>query len=113
MLSERARESLMRIYVPILLLTLLAACASGPESARYEFGVSGDRLATATTPADEAAMRQYLDRRARQVCTQGYRVVKVDTLPAENGRQIVDLDLQCNPYRPGFAGYFSSLVSRF
>lgn len=93
----------MRVLIPILLLALVAACAPEPETARYQFGVSGDRLATATTPADETAMRHYLDVKARQICTDGYRVVKVDTIAAENGRQIVDLDLRCNPYRPAIA----------
>ncbi|MGH7072728.1 MAG: hypothetical protein ACREFD_00800 [Stellaceae bacterium] len=103
----------MRCWVPMLmLLALLAACAPTRETARYTIGVSGDRLANATTPANAAAMRGLLDRRARQICTSGYRIVKVDTIPAKDGRQIVDLELICNPYRPGLPA-LASLASNF
>ena len=93
----------MRFWVPILILAMLAGCGADRQSARYRFGVSGDRLASATIPANNEAMRRFLDAKARQICTLGYSVVKVDTMAAENGRQIVDLDVRCNPYRPDFA----------
>jgi hypothetical protein len=90
----------MRIWIPMVLMALLAACAPTKETARYEIGVSGDRQAAATSPADEQAQRVFLDQKARQICTSGYRVVKVDAVAAEDGQQIVHLRLICDSYRP-------------
>jgi len=87
----------MRYWLPILMLAGLAACSAGPD-ARYQFGVSADR----TSQANEAATQAELDRRANQICTLGYSPVKADTLNAEGGGHIADLDLACNPYQPDF-----------
>jgi len=78
----------------------LGACApSDRDPARYQFGVSGDRPGAGAATADPQ-MRAYLDWKARQICTLGYQTVKIDTLTAEDGLQIIDLEAQCNDYRP-------------
>ena len=43
-------------------------------------------------------MRQYLDARLNQICTHGYDTVKVETLAAEAGKQIVDEEARCKNY---------------
>jgi hypothetical protein len=102
MLCERfpaAEVAMRRLPLVMILGFCLAACASDRDPARYQFGVSGDRPA-AGTAAPDPEMRAYLDWKVRQICTLGYRTIKVDTLAAENGKQIVDLDAQCNDYSP-------------
>ncbi len=91
----------MRRLPLLLLLALgLAACApSDRDPARYQFGVSGDRPAAGNAAADPE-LRAYLDWKVRQICTLGYRTIKTDTLAAEDGKQIVDLDARCNEYTP-------------
>jgi hypothetical protein len=84
-----------------LLVAALAVSAGGctthpPD--RLTFGVSGDRVAGATTPADDAEMRRFLDARINEICTLGYDTVKVDTLAAENNKQIVDEEVRCHDY---------------
>jgi hypothetical protein len=101
MLSERdpIMECVMRFWFPIMLLAGLAACSSDRDAARYQFGVSVDRAA-ATAGTSDAEVQAGLDWKASQICTGGYKIVKVDTLAAEDGRQIVDRDVQCNEYSP-------------
>lgn len=90
----------MMRWLPLLALAVIAAACSTPrEPDRLVFGVSGDRAASATTPADDAAMRAFLDARVNQICTRGYEKVKVDTIAAEGGRQLVDLQARCLDYR--------------
>lgn len=83
-----------------LLAGLLAGCSNFPtEPDRMVFGVSGDRAAGETSPEADASMRSFLDARLNQICTQGYDPVKVDTLAAEENKQLVDLDARCKEYR--------------
>src|SRR5579863_6895834 len=97
MLSEARSEAeqSMRVWVPILLLAGLTACTDSPNNPRYQFGVSADRPVPAT-PAATAATQALLDRKANQLCTLGYQVVKQDEVAADQGRQILDNHLQCN-----------------
>jgi hypothetical protein len=104
MLSEplfKAEKS-MRLWLAILLLAGLTACAAGGDETRYRFGVSGDRpLPAAAT--DNQATAALLDWKATQICTLGYRLVKHDEMNAEgNARQIVDNHIHCNNYHPSF-----------
>jgi hypothetical protein len=93
---------MVRGAVLILAVLGLAACTAGSESARYQFGVSASRPASQAASENDPATRATLDWEARQICTRGYQVIKVDTLAAEANTQIVDLDLQCDPYRVDF-----------
>ena len=94
----------MRRLFSIFILVCLAACSSDRDPARYRLGVSGDRLVSDATPEGDQAMRVFLDAKARQICTLGYSVGNVDTLAAEDARQIVDLELLCNEYSPSLDG---------
>jgi hypothetical protein len=86
-------------WLPLAALTVIAAACSTPrEPDRLVFGVSADRAASATVPADDAAMRRYLDARLNQICTLGYDTVKVDTIAAEAGQQLVDEQARCRDY---------------
>jgi hypothetical protein len=87
----------MRLSLLLAAAALLAGCTVGPPE-RLVLGVSGDRAAGPSSEAADAEMRKFLDWKANQICTLGYRTVKVDTLAAENDRQIVDEELRCNPY---------------
>jgi hypothetical protein len=91
-------------WLSIVVLAGLAACSSDRDPERYRFGVSGDRLVSEATPQGDQAMRVYLDAKARQICTLGYSVGKVDTLAATDSHQIVDLELLCNEYGPSLGG---------
>lgn len=88
----------MRFWLAVAAAGLLSGCTTAPPE-RLIFGVSGDRPATATSQADDAEMRKFLDRKANQICTLGYESVKVETLAAEGDRQIIDELLRCKPYR--------------
>ncbi len=88
----------MRVWPSVVLATLLAACTTSAPPERLVFGVSADRPAEASTPTADAEMRRFLDWKVNQICTLGYETVKVETLPAEENRQIVDEDVRCNPY---------------
>jgi hypothetical protein len=88
----------MRFWIFLAAAGLLAGCTSVPPE-RLVFGVSRDRPAAAASEAADAEMRKALDWKANQICTQGYKTVKVDTLTAEEDRQIVDEELRCNRYR--------------
>jgi len=91
----------MRRWVLVAVFSCLAsACSTADDSARYQFGVSGDRPATAANAEGDQAMKTFLDAKANQICTHGYEVGKIETLGAEDEKQIVDLDLRCNAYRP-------------
>lgn len=92
----------MRFWLPFLLLATLAACADNRDPARYQFGVSGARMAGTASAENDQKMRAFLDVKARQICTLGYNVVKAETLAAEDNEQIVALDLSCKQYRPDF-----------
>jgi hypothetical protein len=115
MLSEAdaKAERPMRWWIAILVPAFLAACAAHGDSQRYRIGVSGDRPASTTPAANDQALRAFLDMKARQICTSGYKIVRLDTMSATDGRQIVDLDILCNAYRPDFAPDLSSLGGIF
>jgi hypothetical protein len=85
-----------------LLIAALAvtagACGTPPQPDRLVFGVSGDRAATTATAAGDADMRRFLDAKLNQICTLGYDTVKVDTLAAERGKQLVDEEARCRDY---------------
>lgn len=91
----------MRYRLSIALLAgLLAGCSNFPtEPDRMVFGVSGDRAGGEASPEADAAMRSYLDARINQICTQGFEPTKVDTMAAEDNKQLVDLEARCNEYR--------------
>lgn len=89
----------MQRWLPVAALALLAAACSTPrEPDRLVFGVSGDRAASATSPQDDAEMRKFLDAKLNQICTLGYDTVKVETLAAEENRQLVDEEARCRDY---------------
>jgi hypothetical protein len=94
----------MRSWLIVALLGGLAAgCTLTPrEPDRTVFGVSGDRAAGASGEAADAEMRKFLDAKLNQICTGGYEFVKVDTQPAEGGRQLVDEEARCKDYRVSF-----------
>jgi hypothetical protein len=85
-----------------LLIAALAAttgaCSFPRQPDRVVFGVSGDRAAGATAAADDAEMRRFLDARLNEICTLGYDTVKVDTLAAEDNKQLVDEEVRCKNY---------------
>jgi hypothetical protein len=87
----------MRLSLLLAAAGLIAGCTVAPPG-RLVLGVSGDRPAGASNEAADAEMRKFLDWKANQICTQGYETVKVDTLAAEQDRQIVDEELRCKPY---------------
>ena len=104
MLSETPfdAEKFMRFFwLPILLLAGLSACSASQNKPRYQFGVSADRP-IAATPASGQETQALLAWKAKQLCTLGYRVVKQDTMGADQGKQIVDNEIQCNAYHPSF-----------
>lgn len=84
----------MRFWVAILLMAGLSACGTIGDDLRYRFGVSADR------PAPAGSTEALLAWKANQICTTGYEVVGQDTVKTEEGGQIADNHLQCNPYRP-------------
>lgn len=89
----------MHRWLMIAALALVAgACSTPREPDRLVFGVSGDRAAGAATPQADAEMRQFLDAQLNQICTRGYDRVKVDTLAAEEGKQLVDEEARCRDY---------------
>lgn len=81
----------MRISILFLCLLGLSACGSIGDDSRYEFGVSATQGPTAP---------EVLAWKANQICTRGYRVVGQDTVRAEDGKEIVDQHVRCNPYSP-------------
>ncbi|MGH6979602.1 MAG: hypothetical protein ACREFC_00195 [Stellaceae bacterium] len=81
----------MRFLILFLCLSGLAACGNVGDDSRYRFGVS------ATAGPDAAAVLAW---KAGQICVGGYQVVRQDTVRAEDGKQIVDMHLRCNPYSP-------------
>lgn len=87
----------MRIWPSFIVVALLAACTSAPPE-RSVFGVSGDRLAGASSPEADAEMRRFLDWKVSQTCTLGYDTVNVQTLAAEDNKQIVNENLRCHDY---------------
>lgn len=82
----------------VALAATLGACTFPTDPDRLVFGVSGARPASATSPKDDAEMRQFLDAKVDQICTLGYDPVKVETLNAEDNQQIVDEELRCRDY---------------
>ena len=86
-------------WLPIAALALAAAaCSTSHPPDRLVFGVSGDRAAGAAAPQADAEMRRFLDAKLNQICTLGYDTVKVDTLAAEDGKQLVDEEARCHDY---------------
>ena len=88
----------MRLWLGLCLAVSAAACTTSAPPDRVLFGVSGDRLAGATSAEADAEMRRFLDWKLNQICTTGYDTVKVDTLAAEAEKQIVDEDVRCKRY---------------
>ena len=101
----------MRWLILAITAAATAACADAQSDVRYLFhggppadparlaiGVSGERLAGSASAEADAKMRNYLDSKANQICTGGYDTVTVDTLAAEEGKQLVDEELRCRPY---------------
>lgn len=84
----------MRFWAAILLMAGLSACGTVGDDSRYRFGVSADR------PAATGSTEALLAWKANQICTTGYTVLRQDTVKTEEGGQIADNHLQCNPYRP-------------
>ncbi|HWI26681.1 MAG TPA: hypothetical protein VN668_06895 [Stellaceae bacterium] len=80
------------------LAVIASACSTSPEPDRLVFGVSGDRAAGTATAQEDAEMRRFLDAKLNQICTRGYDTVKVDTLAAEGGKQLVDEEARCQDY---------------
>jgi hypothetical protein len=80
------------------IIVALSACTTPREPDRVVFGVAGDRVASDTTPADDDAMRRFLDAKVNRVCTLGYETVKVATLAAEDNRALVDEEVRCSDY---------------
>jgi len=90
----------MTRWFPIVVTAFVAsACTTAHPPDRLVFGVSGDRVAGSSSEQADAEMRQYLDWKLNQICTLGYDTVKVDTLAAEAGKQIVDEEVRCKNYR--------------
>lgn len=91
----------MRWWLIFAALAGVAACALDPDNnpGRFVIGVSGDRLAGSATPENDAAMHGFLDRKANAICTLGYDTVHVNTLAAEESRELVNEELRCKPYR--------------
>jgi hypothetical protein len=87
----------MRLSLLLAVAAILAGCTTAPPE-RLVFGVSGNRPAGSSGEAADAQMREFLDRKANQICTLGYEPVKAETLAAEQDQQIVDLELRCRPY---------------
>jgi len=86
----------MQTWLVVALAALVAGCVPvGRDPARDVIGVS-----TATNKAvDNAAARDLLAWKASQICTvPGYDVQKKDVEPAEDGTQIADWQLRCQPY---------------
>jgi hypothetical protein len=87
-------------WLAVPVLALLATGCNAPRAPdRLVFGVSGDRPAGASSVAADDEMRQFLDWRINQICTLGYDTVKVETLPAEENKQLVDEEVRCRDYR--------------
>jgi hypothetical protein len=78
---------------------LTTACTTESPPDRLLFGVSSDRATAETGDESDAKIRASLDWKLNQICTAGYDMVKVDTLPAEEDRQFVNEDVRCKPYR--------------
>jgi hypothetical protein len=81
---------------------LAVGCATPRAPDRLVFGVSGDRPAGTSSVADDEEMRRFLDWNVSQICTLGYDSLKVETLPAEDGKQLVDEEVRCRDYRLSF-----------
>ena len=88
----------MRRALWTTMIVALAACTTPREPDRTLFGVAGDRAAAAVTPADDDAMRRFLDAKFNQICTLGYESVNVRTVPAEDNRALVNEEVRCNDY---------------
>jgi len=89
----------MTRWLPIVVTAFVAsACTTEHPPDRLVFGVSGDRVAGTSSEQADAEMRQFLDWKLNQICTLGYETVRVDTLGAEEGKQIVDEEARCNNY---------------
>ncbi|HXE15926.1 MAG TPA: hypothetical protein VN632_01760 [Stellaceae bacterium] len=81
----------MRISILFLCLLGLSACGNIGDDSRYQFGVSA---------VDGPGGSDTLAWKANQICTRGYQVIRRDTVRAEDGKQIVDMHVRCNPYSP-------------
>ncbi len=89
----------MRVWTTALVVAAsVAACTTNAPPERLVFGVSGDRVAVASTPEADAETRRFLDWKVNKICTLGYDTVKVETLAAEENRQIVNENVRCSPY---------------
>lgn len=90
----------MHRWLSIAMIACAAsACSETHPPDRLVFGVSGGRTADASSAEADAEMRQFLDWKLNQICTLGYETVKVETLAAEAGKQIVDEEARCKDYR--------------
>ena len=87
-------EMIMRFWVLLLLLGGVAGCTNIGDDARYKFGVSADN--GAALPGGQGVLAW----KAGQLCTGGQRVVRHDVVKTEEGGEIADDQLQCDPYRP-------------
>jgi hypothetical protein len=92
----------MRRWLSIAALALLVGACTATEPDRLVIGVAGDRPAGAATAEADGEMRRFLDWKLGQICTLGYDTVKVDTLPAEGDKQIVNEDARCKGYNVNF-----------
>jgi len=108
---------MMRWLGMALLAGLLAGCGSfessvvGPPD-RLEIGVSAARPDAGAAPPDAAVTRQ-LDWKVAQICTHGEDRVAQETEPAEQGQQLVDRRLRCEPYRLSIFGVPAPLLPYF
>jgi hypothetical protein len=96
----------MRRWLSIAALSLLVGACSATDPNRLVIGVAGDRAAGTASADADGEMRRFLDWKLSQICTLGYDTVKVDTLPAEEGKQIVDEDARCKGYDVSFTPDF-------
>jgi hypothetical protein len=92
----------MRRWLSIAAFGLLVGACSAGEPDRLVLGVAGDRPAADSTAAADGEMRAFLHWKLGQICTLGYRTLKVDTLPAEDDRQIVNEEARCKGYHVDF-----------
>jgi len=97
----------MHRWLPIAVIAFIAsACTTPHPPDRLVFGVSGDRAAGTSSAQADDEMRQFLDGKLNQICTLGYDTVKVETLAAEAGEQIVDEEARCKNYTFRFSDLF-------
>jgi hypothetical protein len=82
----------------------LGACSSfsptgKTDPARTVIGVSAPQVRDGTSTAAQPAAIDMVQWKADQICTHGIDRINEDAEPAEEGKQLVDWQLRCTPYR--------------